>query len=121
MKNFHEMFYIINLQILYIIALYDNQEISVITFNILFGIAAVHFILTVVYHTITYSCNNTFRTKIQSRVTTLSGWITRCSLFSTSYNQKQSVHELWGHNTRNEIPEAVNYHSYQESLLNEQY
>ena len=118
-KNIQEMFYIINLQILYIIALYNHQSINIIAFNVLFGIAAFQFALIIIYHVITYSCYNKFRAKMHLRITTISRWITRHSKFS---NQQHIVTELCEyHNTRNEIPEAVNYHQYQESLLNEDY
>ena len=63
-KNFQEMAYIMNLQMLYVIALHDHQSISAIAFNVLFGIAAFQFILIVIYHMATYSCNNRFRTEV---------------------------------------------------------
>ena len=113
-KNIQEMLYIMNLQILYILALYDHQSINVIAFNVLFGIAAFQYLLILIYHAVTYSCNNKFKTKM----CLISGWITRCS---TCCNQKQpaAVNELCEyHNMRNEIPEAVNYHQYQESFFN---
>ena len=114
-KNIQEMFYIINLQILYVFALYNHQSISVIAFNVLFSIAAFQFALIIIYHIITYSCYNKFRNKMHLRITTISRWIRRRSKF---YNQNQTVIKLCEyHNTRNEIPEAVNYYQYQESLL----
>ena len=123
-KNFQVVLYMINLQILYLMALYDKQPISVIGFNILLGIAVFHFTLTVMYHYVMYSCNKKFRTTLHSRFITLSGWIRTYKLFSTSYGQRQlNFHnEMWEyHNMRNEIPEAVNYHRCQETLLNEDY
>ena len=121
-KNFQEILYIINLQILYVIALYDHQEISFIAFCILFSIAGFQFVLILIYHTITYSCSNKFKTKVHLSIATLSGRICRWKLLNTSYYQEQLVNnELQNFNTRNEIPEAVNYHRFQESLLNEDY
>ena len=103
---------------LYVIALYDHQSISAIAFNVLFGIAAFQFALIVIYHTIPYSCSNKFRTEVHLRVA-ITRWIRRCSMF---YNQRQPVSELTEYcNMRNRIPEAVNYHKYQESLLIEDY
>ena len=115
------MLYIINLQILLVLALYDNPVISPIGYDIIFGIAAFHFTLIALYHTITYSCKGKIKTKIHSGITKLLGWITRYDLHSSSHNRQQFFNELKPHNTRNEIPEAVNYHQYQETLLNEQY
>ena len=123
-KNFQEVLYMINLQTLYVVALYDQQPISVIAFNVLLGIAAFHLALIVMYHYIMYSCNNNCRTKLHLRIVALSGWIKGCRLFSTLYDQRQlnAINELWErHNMRNEIPEAVNYHRCQETLLNEDY
>ena len=118
-KNFQEMAFMINLQMLCVIALYDHQSISAIAFNVLFGIAAFQFVLIVIYHTITYSCSNKLRSEVHLRVVTITRWIRRCSMF---YNQRQPVSELTEyHNMRNRIPEAVNYHKYQESLLIEDY
>ena len=123
-KNFQEVLYMINLQTLYVVALYDQQPIGVIAFNVLFGIAAFHLALIVMYHCIMYSCSNNFRTKLHLRIAALSEWIKGCRLFSTLYDQRQLniVNELWErHNMRNEIPEAVNYRRCQETLLNEDY
>ena len=120
-KNFQEMLYIINLQILFVVAQYNDQVISPIGYNILFGIAAFHFALIALYHTITYSCNSKIKTRIHSGITTLLEWITRYKLHGSSYNRQQLVNELKSQNTRNEIQEAVDYHRYQETLLNEQY
>ena len=121
-KNFQEMLYIINLQILYVIAHYDHQEISFIAFCILFSIAGFQFTLILIYHTITNTCSNNFKTKVHLSIATLSTRICRWKLLNTSYYQEQLVNnELQNFNTRNEIPEAVNYHRFQESLLNEDY
>ena len=118
-ENIQEMLYIINLQILYVLALYDHQLICVIAFNVMFGIAALQFALIVIYHIITYSCSNKFRTKMHLRIASISAWIARRH---KCYKQKQPAIELHEyHNTRNEIPEAVNYHQYQETLLIEDY
>ena len=115
-KNFQEILFLINLQMLYGVALYDHQSISAIAFNVLFGIAAFQFAMIAIYHIITYSCSNKFRIKVHLLISTC---ITRCSTFD---NQKQCVSELWKyHNTRNRIPEAINYHRYRESLLIEDY
>ena len=105
-------------------ALYDQQLINVVAFSVSFGIAAFHLALIVMYHCIMHSCNNNFRTKLHLRIIALSGWIKGCRLFSALYHQRQLniVNELWErHNMRNEIPEAVNYHRCQETLLNEDY
>jgi len=118
-KHFQEMLYITNLQILYTIALYDHQVISVIVNNVLFGFAAFHFTLIVMYHTITYSCNDRIKAKIQLRITRLSEWVARWTFLSTSYNQQHL--ELQDHNTQDVIPEVINYDEYQEALLNEDY
>ena len=120
-KNLQEMMYIINLQILFVVALYDHQVISPIGYNILFGIAAFHFALIVLYHIITYSCNGKIITKMHSRISSLLRWITRYEFHSKSDKRKQLDSELRECDTRNEIPEAVNYHQFQETLLNEQY
>ena len=115
-KNSQEMLYLINLQILFVVALYDHQATSPIVFNILLGIAAFHFVLIIMYHIFTYSCNDTIKAKICSGITT-----TACRIFSTSHNNQRLVDDTWECNTRNEIPEAVNYHQYRETLLNEHY
>ena len=120
-KNFQELLYMINLQILFVVALYDHQVMSPSTINILFGIAAFHFVLIIIYHIFTYSCNNAIKTKARTGITTLSGWITTCRILSTCHNNRRLVNEVWECHTRNEIPEAVNYHHYRETLLNEHY
>ena len=104
---------------MYVLALYDHQSVSVIAFNVMFGVAALQFALSVIYHIITYSCNNKLRTKMHLRIVSISAWIARRH---KCYKQKQPASELHEYrNTRNEIPEAVNYHQYQESLLIEDY
>ena len=121
MKNFQELLYIINLQILFVVALYDDKVTSPIIVNILFGIAAFHFVLIIMYHIFTYSCNNAIKTKARTGITILSGWITMCRILSTCHNNRRLINEEWECHTRNEIPEAVNYHQYRETLLNEHY
>ena len=111
-KNFQEMVYIINLQMLNVMALYDDQVVSDIAFSVLFGLAAFHFAFIVTYHIITYSCSNMIKTKL----TAMKGWIT---LLATFYNSENV--ELQDFNMRNVIPDAVNYHEYRETLLNENY
>ena len=52
-KNFQEILFLINLQMLYSVALYDHQSISAIAFNVLFGIAAFQFAMIAIYHMVT--------------------------------------------------------------------
>jgi len=89
MKNFQEMLYLNNLQILYAIALYNHQKISVVAFDLLVGLTAVHFAFISIYYTITYACINTIKTKIHSRIIKLSEWITNSMFLHMSHKQQQ--------------------------------
>ena len=114
-KNFQEMVCIINLQILYVMALYNQHNVSIIAFNVLIGLSAFHFAVIVTYHAITYTCNNRVKTEIHLRAVKLSEWIKRYLLFNTLYKQQQF--EFQNHNIHSNTPEPINYHEYQESLI----
>ena len=62
-KNLNELMFIIYLHFLFLILLY-SQDTDTST-NTMVAIAAVHFIFTIIYHIITYTCGGVIRHRIQ--------------------------------------------------------
>ena len=84
--------------------------------NIMIAMAAIHFILIIAYHIITYVCSAVIKNKIKSNANAIVKWINTLQ----SKPQNGNRFELED-NVRCNIPEAINYHNFQESLLSQDY
>ena len=105
-RNYQETFCMINLQILYIMTLSDYQGTT--TVNIMVTVAAVQFIIIIIYHIITYSYSGVIRIKINHFTNTVTTWIRKLN--------KPSNVDLQLHNI--EIPEVTyNYREFREPLI----
>ena len=105
-KNYQETLYIINLQILFIVTLSEYQR--AITVNIMISLAAVQFIIVIIYHIITYSFSGAVRIKIDHFSNTITSWISESNRPSNDNFQVPHI----------EIPEVTyNYHEYREPLI----
>ena len=111
-KNFQEQLFIIYLTILYAYLLY-NQDSNTMAVNIMITIAAIHFTMIIVYHMITYVCSAAIKTKVKSAINLIIKKIN--ALQGKSFINQFEL----GDNLRCNIPEAVNYHEFRESLLNQ--
>ena len=80
-KNYQELALVFNLQWLFVMSLYSQE--NTVVFNIIIGIAAVHFSLIIAYHVITYGCGEGIRKKIKINAATLS------RRFTTILNRQQ--------------------------------
>ena len=102
-KNYHEILLFLNLQILYILVLSNSS----LTFaNMVISMAAVHFTLVLMYHTITYMCSVAIRNKIQQGVNTVIGWMTNRN--KTDFQRFELAN----------VPEVTfNYREYREPLV----
>ena len=113
-KNFQEQLFLMNITILYAIILYNQEAINTMAVNIMITMAAFHFTLIILYHIITYVCSTAIKNKSKSCSDKISKQITMLKWKS------QTVHQFeLQANVRCNIPEAVNYHEFQESLLNQ--
>ena len=113
-KNFQEQLFLMNITILYAILLYNQEAINTMAVNIMITMAAFHFTLIILYHIITYVCSAAVKIKLKSCSDKISKQITMLKWKS------QTVHQFeLQANVRCNIPEAVNYHEFQESLLNQ--
>ena len=102
-KNYQEILYFTNLQILYGLTL--SAYHSTTTVNVMITLAAAQFIIIIIYHTITYSFSGVIRIKIDHFITS---WINKSNRPSNSNSQ---VHNI-------EIPEITyNYREYREPLI----
>ena len=113
-KNCQEQVLLMNITILYAFLLYNQEAINTMAVNIMIAMAAIHFILIIVYHIITYVCSTVIKNKIHSSANAIIKWITILQRNSQSANQFE-----FQDNVHCRIPEAVNYHEFQESLLNQ--
>ena len=111
-KNFQEQLFLINLTVLYAFLLY-NQDTNMMAVNIMITIAAIHFTIIIAYHIIIYMCSTTIKSKIKSSINLI--------IQKINVLQGKSVINQFelGDNMRCNIPEAVNYHEFRESLLNQ--
>ena len=55
-KNFQEQAFVMNITILYAFLLYSQEVINVMVASIMIGIAAIHFVLIIIYHITSYAC-----------------------------------------------------------------
>ena len=113
-KNFQEQVFLMNITILYAFLLYNQEAINTIVINIMITMAAIHFTLIITYHIFTYVCSAVIKHKINSGYNTIFKWINRLQ----RRPQNDNHFELQD-NFRCNIPEAVNYHEFRESLLNQ--
>jgi len=70
-KNFQELMFTINLQLLFVISLSSRNTMSAT--NTMVAIAAVHFTIILLYHIITYTCNGVIRHRIEKTITKMQG------------------------------------------------
>ena len=88
-KNYQELFLLLNLHGLYVISLHQNNPTIV---NVIIIIAAVHFIFIITYHIITYMIGGVIRDKIQLNISTFTGWIKRsCKKYQHQQFELQDV------------------------------
>ena len=105
-KNYQEMLYITNLQILYSLTLSAYHGAT--TVNIMITLAAFQFIIIIIYHIITYSFSGVIGIKIDHFTNTVTSWISKPN---RSSNINIQVHNI-------EIPEVTyNYREYREPLI----
>ena len=113
-KNHQEMLLFFNLQILYVISLYDQGNTNNAATNTVITVAAVHFTFIIIYHIITYMCGGVIRSKMQLMIKAFTTWINR--LHHKSQHQQFHLQD----SIRNNIPEvAFNYHDYREPLVDQ--
>ena len=111
-KNFQEQLFLINLTVLYAFLLY-NQETNKMAVNIMIAIAAVHFIIIIVYHIVTYMCSAVIKSKVKSSINVI---IQKMNVLQRrSFINQFELED----NIRSNIPEVVNYHEFREPLLNQ--
>ena len=109
-KNYQEMLFILNLQWMFSVSLYNENSSKFI--DVLIAVAAIHFSVIVIYHIITYVYGGVILTTITSYVVRLSKW------FSTFVNKQQIQHFELQENVVKNIPEVTfNYREYREPLL----
>ena len=96
-KNYQEIILFVNLQGLYVISLYSQGASNAVAVNIMVAVAAIQFILIIIYHIITYACSRRIRNKIQLNVNRFTGWSIRLHRKS----QPQQLH------SRENIPDNM--------------
>ena len=76
-------------------------------------IAAIHFTMIIVYHITTYMCSVVIKSKVKSSINVI---IQKMNVLQRrSFINQFELED----NIRSNIPEAVNYHEFRESLLNQ--
>ena len=110
-KNYQEKIFIMNILILFALALYNHDTTNMTAVNVMIGLAMGHFILIVIYHIITYTLSGVTRNKLQLHINTLVGWIIRLLNKNPVHQSRLDSHVM------NKIPTAVNYHEYREPLV----
>ena len=111
-KNYQELLLFLNLQVLYVILLYNQGDTNNAVTNIVITMAAVHFTCIITYHIVTYMCGGVIRRKIQLMITALTRWVTR--LHHKSQHQQFQLQDT----VRDNIPEvAFNFHEFREPLV----
>ena len=114
-KDFQEQVLLINITILYAFLLYNQEVINTMAVNIMIAMAVIHFTLIIAYHIITYVCSTVIKSKINSSINAIIKWI--AILQRKPQNDQFELQD----DVRCSIPEAVNYHEFQEPLLNQVY
>ena len=104
-KNYQELLYIINLQILYILT---SQYQGTTIVNVMVTLAAIQFIFIIMYHIITYSCSGVIKIKISHFTNNVTMWISK---LKEPLNVNLQLHNIG-------IPEVTyNYREYREPLV----
>ena len=115
-KSCQELLVILNLQVIYTISLYSQDDNILTVVNIMITIAAFQFIFIVTYHIITYACAGVIRSKIQLSRNMLARWITR--LHNKLQNQQFELQDNMRNNIFVYMPEATfDCHDYHEPLV----
>ena len=110
-KNYQELLLIINLQVVYTVSLYDNESVTSIIFDTLIAIAAIHFLLIVLYHVITYVHGGVIRKNLILGISRLTTYL------NGLYGREQVQFEL-DNLTRERIPEVTHYYNeFREPLI----
>jgi len=109
-KNYQELLFVFNLQSLFVILLYNDDNTYFIHTMII--LAMFHLSTIVVYHFSYYACGGMIRRKVELTVDMLK------RLFASTFNRQKvlqiKTHDVELHN----IPEITyNYHDYQEPLI----
>ena len=106
-KNYQELLYIINLQILYILT---SQYQGTTIVYVMVTLAAIQFIFIIVYHIITYSYNGVIKIKINHFTNKFTVWISKLNTPSNA-DLHDRLHNI-------EIPEVTyNYRELREPLV----
>ena len=112
-KNFQEHSLLMNIIVLYAFLLYDHKAISTIVVNIMISITAIYLMLIIAHHIIIYACSQVISNKIKSGSDAMIKWMYKWQGKSQAADQFELNHNLCCN-----VPEAVNYHEFRESLLN---
>ena len=108
-KNYQEKFFIMNILILFALALYNHDTTNMTAVNVMIGLSMGHFILIVIYHIITYALSGVTRNKLQLHISTL---VER--MHKKHHSVQQSRLDSY---VKDKIPTAINYHEYREPLI----
>ena len=73
--NYQELFFVLNALWLYAYILFE-QNFNIVIVNVMIAMAAIHFFIIIMYHTITYVCGGVIIHKIWRNFIKLAGWIT---------------------------------------------
>ena len=112
-KNYQELLLIINLQVVYTVLLYDNESVNKsIIFDTLIAIAAIHLLLIVLYHVITYVHGGVIRKNLILGISRLTRYLN--GLYGREQVQQFEQDNL----TRERIPEVTHhYDEFREPLV----
>ena len=105
-KNYHEIIYIVNLQVLYIFTL---SGIGVTAVNVMIAMAALHLTFIVTNNIITHMCGGVVRSKLYDCTTVITKWLKKTNKKPSAVKEQAMLQN---------IPEKTyNYCEYQEQLL----
>jgi len=110
-KNYQEQLFILNILILFAVALYSQDTTNMIAVNVIIGLAIIHFSVIITYHVFTYALSKMARNKLHLHISNLLEWITRNK--SNPSEQQFRLNSF----VRNKIPSAVKYYDYREPLI----
>ena len=75
--NYQELLFVLNVVLLYAYILFSNDDTdNTIVVNIMIATVAVHFMVIIVYHIITYVCGQVMNNRMQRKLVMLARWIT---------------------------------------------
>jgi len=120
-KNYQEIFMVVNLVGLYTFTLSfaQNNDVNTTAISVLIIMAVVQFTSVVFYHIFTYTCSEVIQAKLililHIPYDVLAGWISRLYTKLQPHNQQLELQHC-------NIPEVTyNYHEYQEPLIGLEY